>query len=296
MCALRAEASEAHEYTHVHQGNSGFEAMQYFERLLSHPSLDRARARAAAYTRLYRLDRAIRAAREASAGPIPNRVVAAICEGWGDPALPAADGHLASLLVEAQKSHGYVLQCGADLTTLLLAIQIERRGVRLWVFESSPHAADPLRSWLAQYELTHVHVIAAPADLDASGVGYAFDAARLPSPLSLVVCDAQGIHPGNVRRILPRLEGRIHPNGVILVRNMRRRADLEFLTGWCRGHGASFVVKGKADPFAKIVLRDDARREDDDAARINTAFARQTKVKSLRLATPAKPRKAGDRA
>ena len=105
--------------------------MQYFERLAAHPSLDGIRSRAAAYARQYRLDRAIRTARETASGVLPNEVLAEICETWGDASLTATDGYLKALLVEAQKAHGYILQCGADLTTLLLAIQVERRGVRL---------------------------------------------------------------------------------------------------------------------------------------------------------------------
>ncbi|NJN50517.1 MAG: hypothetical protein HC809_00680 [Gammaproteobacteria bacterium] len=74
-----------------------------------------------------------------------------------------------------RKSHGHILQCGADLTTLLLAIMVERRGVRLWTLESNPRAANAMRSWLAQYELTQAHIILAPADLTKLGVGYAIE-------------------------------------------------------------------------------------------------------------------------
>jgi hypothetical protein len=260
--------------------------MQYFERLAALPSVAELRSRAAVYARQIRLDRAIRAAREASAGPIPDRVVADICAAWGDPTLTAADGYLRAMLVEAQKSHGYILQCGADLTTLLLAIQVERRGVRVWTLESNTHAADAMRSWLIQYDLAHAHVIAAPADLTRAGVGYTIDPARLPGPLSLVLCEASNAHPGNARRLLPCVEGKLHANAVALVRNVRRRADFDYLTEWCRGSQASFVIKGKAEPFAKVALRDKAPSESHQAARINTAFAtHQLGVKSARLAT-----------
>jgi predicted O-methyltransferase YrrM len=260
--------------------------MQYFERLAAHPSFDGIRSRAAAYARQFRLDRAIRTARETSSGPLSNDLIGEICETWGDPSLTAADGYLRALLVEAQKAQGYILQCGADLTTLLLAIQIERRGVRLWTIESSPHAANALRSWLAQYELSHASIITAPADLTADGVGYAFDAARLPGPLSLILCEASNAHPGSARRLLPRIEDKLHANAVALVRNVRRRGDFDYLTGWCRDHDASLVVKGKTDPFAKIVRRIQASADSQRAARINTAFA-STKngVKSTQLST-----------
>src|SRR4051812_17670721 len=152
--------------------------MRSFERLISHPSLATLRSRTAIYARHFQLDRAIRAARDASAGPIPDAIVTEICACWGDATLAAADGALRAMLIEAQKSHGYILQCGSDLTTLLLAIQIERRGVRLWSFESNPHAANVLRSWLSQYDLGHANVIATATDLTGAGVGYNFDPAR----------------------------------------------------------------------------------------------------------------------
>src|SRR5262249_28629634 len=155
-----------------------------------------------------------------------------------------------------------------------------------WTVESNAYASNTLRSWLAQYELSHAHIIAAAADLTADGVGYSIDAERLPGPLTLVVCDASNAHPGSARRLLPRIKDKPPPTAVTLVRNVRRRADFDYLAEWCREHGASFVVKGKVDPFAKIVLRDRATDETHQAARINTAFAKTNGVKEMRLATP----------
>jgi predicted O-methyltransferase YrrM len=264
--------------------------MQYFERLTMHPSLAGIRARSAALARQFRLDRAIRAAREASAGPLPDDVVAEICRHWGDPGLTAADGYLRSLLAEAKNAHGYILQCGVDLTTLLLAVQVERRGVRLWTLESSSHAANAMRSWLDQYGLGHASIIAAPADITDAGVGYSLDAARLPGPLGLVLCEASMAHPGNARRILPHVETKLAPNAVALVRNVRRRSDFEYLSAWCRDKQGSLVVRGKTEPHAKIVLRDRSTNQSHEAARINTAFAsKKNGVRSVQFSTQAAP-------
>ena len=237
-------------------------------------SLANVRSRAAAYTRQYRLDRAIRAAREISPATPPDEVVADICETWGDPTLAAFDGYLRAALLESQKATGHILQCGTDLTTLLLAIQVEHRDVRLWTIESNAHAANVFRSWLTQYELAHAHVIVAPANVKAEGAGYILDATRLPGPFGLVLCDASNASPGNARRLLPAIEEKLASNAVALVRNVRRRGDLEHLTDWARDNNASFVVKGKSDPFAKIVMRA-ASDEGHQAARINTAFAKK---------------------
>jgi predicted O-methyltransferase YrrM len=261
--------------------------MPNLERLTAHPSLAGFRARTAAWSRQYRLDRAIRNAREASAGPLPDDLVSEICCLWGDPALTAPDGYLRSLLSEAKNAEGYVLQCGVDLTTLLLAIQLERRGVRLWTLESNPHAANVMRSWLDRYELGHASIIAAPSELGGDGVGYALDAARLPGPLSLVLCEASQAHPGNARRILARVEAKLAPNAVALVRNVRRRSEFEFLSAWCRDRQGSVVVRGKTEPHAKIVLRDRSSSQNHVAARINTAFAKKDNgIRSVRATEP----------
>lgn len=249
--------------------------MQFFEGLSTHPSIAGFRSRAAAYVRQFRLDRALRAAIATRSGPIADDTVAEICETWGDPGLTASDGYLRALLLEAQKAHGHILQCGADLTTLLTAIVVERRGVRLWTLENSTHTANALRSWLTQYGLTQTHVIGTPLDLTDAGVGYSLDTERLPGPFSLVVCEASNAHPGSARRLLPRMEGRLHANAVALVRNVRKRRDLDYLAQWSRDNSASFVVKGKTEPFAKIVLRNQASAASHTEARINTAFGRR---------------------
>jgi predicted O-methyltransferase YrrM len=249
--------------------------MQFFERLRDHPSLAEVRARAALYHRQFRLDRALRATARAPSGPELDRVVAEICETWGDAGLVTADGSVRALLMEIQKAHGHILACGADLTTLLLALLVEHRGIRLWILESSPHAANVMRSWLSRYELGQSHVITAPADLGEPGVGYAVDTDRLPGPFSLVVCEASNAHPGNARRLLPRIATKLHADAVAIVRNVRRRQDVEYLAEWSRANAASFVMKGKTDPYVKIVLRNQAPSESHHAARINTAFGRR---------------------
>jgi hypothetical protein len=249
--------------------------MQFFESLQTRPSLAGIRSRAAAYARQFRLDRAIRTAQATRSGPIPDSIVTEICETWGDPGLVATDGYLRALLLEAQKAHGHILQCGADLTTLLLAIVVERRGVRLWTLESSAHAANAMRSWISQYELSQVHIISVPAELSKLGVGYAVDTERLPRPLSLVICEASDAHPGSARRLLPRVAAKLDVNAVTLVRNVRRRRDVEYLSAWSKENSASFVVKGKTDPFGKIVLRTPTPADGHRAARLNTAFAKR---------------------
>ena len=89
-----------------------------------------------------------------------------------------------------------------------------------------------------------------------------------------------------MRRLLPRIQDKLAADAVALVRNVRRRGDFDYLAAWSRDNQASFVVKGKTDPFAKIVINR-APAESHQAARINTAFANQQNgVKSLRLATP----------
>ena len=51
--------------------------------------------------------------------------------------------------------------------------------------------------------------------------------------------------------------------------------SVEFLAGWSRENKASFVVKGKKDPFVKIVLRNRATNDSHNTDRINTAFAKR---------------------
>jgi hypothetical protein len=89
------------------------------------------------------------------------------------------------------------------------------------------------------------------------------------------VCEASDAHPGSARRLLPRIVDKLHAEAVVLVRNVRRRRDVDFLAEWSRKNAASLVVKGKTDPYAKIVLRSRATSDSHNADRINTAFAKR---------------------
>ncbi|NJN50516.1 MAG: hypothetical protein HC809_00675 [Gammaproteobacteria bacterium] len=89
------------------------------------------------------------------------------------------------------------------------------------------------------------------------------------------MCDATSTQPGNARRVLPQVRDMLDANAIALVRNLRRRGDVDYLAQWSRGNEASLVVKGKSDPFAKIVLRNKAPSDKHRIANINTAFAKR---------------------
>lgn len=223
--------------------------------------------------RQYRLDRAIRRALEPAPGLVDERVINEVCAAWGSPESYGVDGHVRALLAEVPKAHGHVLQCGAGLTTLLLAIALAHRGVHLWTLESNPQSADSVRSWLAQYQLHQAHVVTARAELGDGGVGYALDVGRIKGPLSLVVCEASAAHPGNAAWILPRIADRLDCRAVVMVRDVRKREEVDSVAAWCRANDASFFLRGKADRYVKVVLRDKVVDEAHRAARINTPFA-----------------------
>ncbi len=241
--------------------------------IASHPALATLRARASALARQYRLDRALRRALEPAPGLIDERLIEEICDAWGSPESYAVDGHLRALLAEVPKAHGHVLQCGAGLTTVLLAVALAHRGVHLWALESNAQSAAAVRSWLAQYELNQAHVVTARAEIGRAGVGYAVDVGRIKGPLSLVICEASQAHPGNAGWILPRIADRLDPKAVVMVCDVRKREEVDAVAAWCRASDASFVVRGKTDRYVKVVLRDKLVTESHRAARINTPFA-----------------------
>jgi hypothetical protein len=240
-------------------------------RLTDSPAIASLRSRSWAYRRQYRLDRAIRAARASNPGPLPDILVAEICETWGDPALNGADGFLTVCLDYASRATGPILQCGAGLQTLLLGLAAERSGVHLWTLEHQPHAANSARSWLQQYEVANAHVITAAADFMEDSVGYVVDVARLPGNFALVICDGSSAVPSSARSLLTRVGDRLDPQGTVLVHHVKRRRDAEFLTQWAKGQGASMVLKGKTDPFVKIAMRDPNTPE-QPTERLNTPF------------------------
>lgn len=220
------------------------------------------KARADIYSRHYGFDQCLRrclnAASAGAADALPPHLVSELYAHWGDPLSPSAETYLRSCLVEARKTRGHILQCGASLLTLLLGAQCagnRNKDRQLWCLEHDSHWANVIRSWLTQYEVHATHVISARAEVFGRYVWYAIDPARLADRFSLVLCDGARATPQGVVGTLDKVSDRLAPDAVVLVRKIGSAASLKTVTEWAAANNASCALVDKREGFVKIARR-----------------------------------------
>lgn len=86
---------------------------------------------------------------------------------------------------------GVVLECGSGLTTIVLGVLGERRGVQVLSLEQDAWWASYVQSELTRLHITQVELVHTPLDDFMS-----FDVATVKFPYSfeLVVCDGPGVY------------------------------------------------------------------------------------------------------
>lgn len=213
------------------------------------------RSRVAFHTRQHGFDRA---AKQLVAGADPaatDRLVADLYAAWGDPLSQADERFLRSCMAEAGRAERAILQCGTNLSTLLLGgicDQAEAHGKQLWCLEDNHHWAGVMRSWLTEYRIRKAHVIHSQARLFDDFVWYALDPKRLADRYSLIICDGANARPSGAIGTLKRLEGHFDRNFVVLARNLSGANELRTLAAWAKRRRASCVLVDKAQGFVKI--------------------------------------------
>lgn len=223
---------------------------------------DRVRSLARAtgnHTRQLRLDRQLRDVWRTLPNTVPDDALMGLWATWGDELTSSRMPYLRAALAEAARAEGPIVQCGGDLSSVLIGMichQAEIPEKHLWVIEHNAHWSNVIRSWIERYEIAKAHVIASPAELFDGFVWYVLDPARLPQGFSLVLCEGSSALPASARGVVERLADRLDHRCVILARNAKRPRDLKFVSDWAKSQGAPIILQEGNEPYVKIAMRD----------------------------------------
>jgi len=216
------------------------------------------REQAQVFERYRGFDRCMRKLSFADDQPVPLALVTELHAHWGDPLSQSEESYLRSCLAQAAAAQGPIVQCGANLMSLVLGSLCHtapRNGRQLWCLEHDVHWANTIRSWLTQYRIGSAHIITSRAHLFDGYVWYAVDASRLADQVSLVLCEGARATPGGILGTLSRLEARLASDCTILARHVTRADDLRRLNEWAKARGASCVIVDRQEGFVKVSLR-----------------------------------------
>jgi hypothetical protein len=154
---------------------------------------------------------------------------------WGNPGFSPSLDLLKHVARRSCRVKGPVLECGSGLTTLLLGLLTQKRGVEIWALEHHPKWHKHLAGVLHTHGLTNVHLSFSPL-VDYDGFRwYALPDGELPERFKLVVCDGPpGMTRGGRYGLLPVMGTRLARDCAIIMDDTFRRRERKVIERWSR--------------------------------------------------------------
>lgn len=160
-------------------------------------------------------------------------LIEALRTAWGNPGYLPTAAYLQRCAALAARCDRVVLECGSGLSTILLALVLERRGGRLVSLEHHPKWHARVRDQLAALGLDRVDLRLHPLRLFDGFEWYDVAPDDMPGPIQLVICDGPPSRRSQGRYgLLPRMHTRLAPDCAILLDDAHRLLEGRTLARW----------------------------------------------------------------
>jgi hypothetical protein len=174
--------------------------------------------------------------------------------GWGNELWSAWSEYLAACVEHALTTDGPILECGSGLSTILVGIVAQRRGISHSVLEHIPEWAARVSSQLARYRV-HSKIDCAPLRDYEEFAWYDVPTGLMSQDYALVICDGP---PGSVKGgrfgLLPIMRSRLAPSCVILLDDAYRQQERQIADQWKAMLGVPYEIVGSVKPFIRMTL------------------------------------------
>jgi hypothetical protein len=182
-------------------------------------------------------------------------VVNDLIYGWGNEGWSAHHEYLAACVDRALGTSGAILECGSGLSTVLLAIVAQKRGLALWSLEHLPIWAERVQGCLVQRRIYGVRIHVAPLRLYGDFEWYAAPLADMPRQFTLVVCDGPpSATCGGRYGLLPVMKDRLSDDCQILLDDASRAAEQTIAQRWAEEAPCQVSLHGDAKPYFQVRL------------------------------------------
>lgn len=187
---------------------------------------------------------------------VGNPVLLDLIYGWGNEEWSALDEYLVACLAHAQKADGPILECGSGLSTILVGVIAQRRGLQHWALEHTPAWADKVRNALKHYRIDAVLLCLTRLKEYGEFCWYDAPLSSMPERFALVICDGP---PGGTRGgrygLVPVMRERLAPGCVVLLDDARREQERAIARRWEAELNSDCEVLGRAKPYIRMAIR-----------------------------------------
>lgn len=187
---------------------------------------------------------------------VPDRdLLDRISFGWDNEAWSASPEFQQAMLREARAPRTTVLECGTGITTLLLAMLIDTRGIHSWALEHDRTWYDTIQQRLAKFSLPSSHIALAPLKNYGEFDWYDVAQTTLPEAFGLVVCDGP---PGGTRGgrygLMPTMLQRLVPGARILFDDTQRAEEHSIMQHWLKNYSPQLRLVAEHDSYSILEL------------------------------------------
>jgi len=178
-----------------------------------------------------------------------------LVRSWGNDLWVAQDEFLEAVVQWAMRSEGPILECGSGLSTLVLGLLAQPRGLEVWTLEHDPDWAQKVSRILASHGVTSVRLLRVDLKHFGDYSWYDVPLAEMPGGFSLVVCDGPpGSTPGGRYGLLPVMRSRLAGGCRILLDDAGRIDERDILRRWATEAGADYRLAGDIKPYGVLTL------------------------------------------
>jgi hypothetical protein len=170
--------------------------------------------------------------------------------GWGNSGWSGNREFLQACVTHALTCSGAILECGSGLTTLLLGIVAQSRGLPMWTLEHMPVWAERVQAALGHFRIATVNLRCEPLQDYGAFDWYRAPCEAIPGQIELVVCDGPPASTRGGRYGLGEvMRERLGEDCTILLDDAERADERSAAFRWSRDLGMSCDLRGGSDPY-----------------------------------------------
>lgn len=183
-----------------------------------------------------------------------NPVLLDLIYGWGNEAWSARDEYLAACISHASSASGAILECGAGLSSIVLAAVAKQHCITHWVLEHKPEWANKVQGYLNEYGLTSI-IQTNPLKDYGDFCWYDVNLKIMPTEFHLVVCDGPPRRTkGGRYGLIPIMKSKLNSGATILLDDGGRKEELDIAERWKTELACSFTLEGLVKPYIRMEL------------------------------------------
>jgi hypothetical protein len=175
--------------------------------------------------------------------------------GWGNMGWSSVQDYTSGIISAMKETQGPVLECGSGLTTLIMGIIADDRGIEVFSLEHHTSWAKYVKAQLENFKINNAKVIQSSLKDYGQFYWYNIEVSQVPSNISLVICDGPPHDTeGGRYGLFPRMSSVFTKNAIILLDDYDRAEEQSIVSKWQTGFNLKVSRCGTNDVYAKIIF------------------------------------------